>query len=73
MQHIIDWAKQSDTLEKIELNVRASNGRAIALYKKMGFIEEGRLKNRVKIDQSHYIDDGLKALSVNEKISRSHV
>ncbi len=64
MQQLIDWAKQSRTIEKIELNVRASNSRAIALYKKLGFIEEGRLKNRVKIDDSHYIDDILMALSV---------
>ena len=66
MQQIIDWAENSEMIEKIELNVRASNGRAIALYKKMGFIEEGRLKNRVKIDQSHYIDDILMAISVNK-------
>ena len=44
MQKLMEWAKQSGTLEKIELNVRASNTRAIALYKKMGFVEEGRLK-----------------------------
>jgi len=64
MQQIIDWAKQSETVEKIELNVRASNDRAIALYKKMGFIEEGRLKNRIKINESKYIDDVLMALHV---------
>ncbi len=67
MQHIIDWAKQAELIEKIELNVRASNTRAIALYKKMGFVEEGRLKNRIKIDKSHYIDDVLMALSISEK------
>lgn len=62
MQHLIDWAKQSGSIEKIELNVRASNTRAIALYRKMGFIEEGRLKNRIKINSGHYIDDILMAL-----------
>ena len=64
MKQVIDWAKQSKTIEKIELNVRASNDRAIALYKKMGFIEEGRLKNRIKINESLYIDDVLMALHV---------
>jgi RimJ/RimL family protein N-acetyltransferase len=44
LQHVIEWAKLSQGIEKIELNVRASNARAIALYKKMGFQEEGRLK-----------------------------
>lgn len=64
MQELIAWAKQSRTVEKIELNVRASNSRAIALYKKMGFVEEGRLKNRVKVNENHYIDDVLMALNV---------
>lgn len=64
MHHIIDWAKYfSETIEKIELSVRASNTRAIALYKKMGFVEEGRLKNRVKVNNI-YIDDILMALNV---------
>jgi RimJ/RimL family protein N-acetyltransferase len=64
MQQLIDWAKQSETIEKIELNVRASNSRAIALYKKMGFVEEGRLMKRIKIGVDHYIDDILMALHV---------
>lgn len=64
MKELIAWAKQSATIEKIELNVRSSNNRAIALYKKMGFVEEGRLKNRIKVSQNHYIDDVLMALNV---------
>ncbi len=34
-------------IRRIELNVRESNARAIALYEKMGFRREGRLENRV--------------------------
>ena len=64
MEELIDWAKQSAFIEKIELNVRASNSRAIALYKKMGFVKEGRLKNRIKVNDTHYIDDVLMALNV---------
>jgi RimJ/RimL family protein N-acetyltransferase len=64
MQCLIDWAIQSGVVEKIELNVRASNTRAIALYKKMGFVEEGRLKNRIKISNDRYIDDILMALNI---------
>lgn len=64
MEQLIAWAKQSSMVEKIELNVRASNSRAIALYSKMGFFEEGRLKNRIKVGQNHYIDDVLMALNV---------
>ncbi len=63
MEKLIEWAKQSGTVEKIELNVRASNTRAIALYQKMGFFEEGRLQRRVKLGD-RYIDDILMALHV---------
>lgn len=64
MEELIAWAKQSTMIEKIELNVRVSNNRAIALYKKMGFVEEGRLKNRIKTSQGSYIDDVLMALFI---------
>ena len=64
MEELIAWAKQATSIEKIELNVRASNNRAIALYMKMGFVEEGRLKNRIKVNENHYIDDVLMALDI---------
>lgn len=64
LQHLIDWAKTSSSVEKIELSVRASNTRAIALYKKMGFTEEGHLKKRIKVSANEYIDDILMALFV---------
>ena len=37
------WAKERG-LEKVELEVYAGNSSAIGLYKKFGFIEEGRIK-----------------------------
>lgn len=64
MERLIAWARQSDEIEKIELNVRVSNARAIALYKKMGFHEEGRLEKRIKVG-GRYIDDILMALFVD--------
>lgn len=65
LEKLIDWAQHS-SIEKIELNVRASNTAAIALYKKMGFEEEGRLKNRVKV-HDRYIDDIVMALNLNQE------
>ncbi len=62
LEKLIEWARENK-VEKIELNVRATNARAIALYKKMGFHEEGRLKKRVKTGE-RYIDDLLMALPV---------
>lgn len=43
IQELIRWAKQSDGVRKINLNARKDNERAIALYKALGFVEEGRL------------------------------
>ncbi len=64
LMQIIEQARQSNTLRKIQLNVRASNTQAIILYKHMGFEEEGRLKNRVKVNDS-YIDDIVMGLDLN--------
>jgi RimJ/RimL family protein N-acetyltransferase len=46
MQVMIDWAR-SRGVRKLTLGVFASNRRAVALYKKLGFTEEGRLKGQV--------------------------
>lgn len=64
LQRLIDWAKQSKNIEKIVLQVRSTNARAIALYKQMGFIEEGILKNNIKISKGQYIDDIIMGLDL---------
>lgn len=51
----IDWASTS-TLERIELNVRASNQRARELYRRLGFAQEGCRIRAVKDHQGHYDD-----------------
>jgi len=56
MQHALDWAIASSEIEKIELTVRASNKRALGLYRSMGFVEEGRIRNRVKVDGKYHDD-----------------
>jgi len=63
LEQLIKRAKNAGALEKIQLNVRASNTIAIALYKKTGFYEEGRLKNRLKIKDG-YIDDIIMSLDL---------
>lgn len=59
---LIAWAQAAPHIEKIELLVRASNQRAIALYRHMGFVEEGRFVRRIKVDGGRYIDDIAMAL-----------
>lgn len=62
IKHLITWAKAEPSVEKIELNVRATNERAIRLYQRVGFQTEGRLRNRIKFSDGHYADDVLMGL-----------
>jgi putative acetyltransferase len=54
---LIAWARATPAVEKIELNVRASNTRAQALYLAMGFTEMGRWQRRHKLGPGVYLDD----------------
>lgn len=47
---LLDWAESNPLIEKVSLGVFSTNKRAIALYKKMGFIEEGRKIKEFKMD-----------------------
>lgn len=64
MEHAIAWARRSPTIEKIELRVRSTNPRAIALYRSLGFSVEGTLKKRIKLRHG-YADDLCMALFVD--------
>jgi len=57
LSHLIEWAKTAPKVEKIELNVRSVNRRAIRLYQKLGFNVEGRIRNRVRLQNEDYTDD----------------
>ena len=56
MQAMIDWATAHPVIEKLALGVWADNAPAIALYEKMGFIEEGRKVREVKYADGQYDD-----------------
>jgi RimJ/RimL family protein N-acetyltransferase len=43
LTYLIDWAKQTNAIRKINLQVRVDNLPAIHLYEKHGFVQEGRL------------------------------
>lgn len=57
MNELQRWAANDDRVEKVELIVRATNERAIALYRRCGFVEEGRLVRRVRLENGRNIDD----------------
>lgn len=53
---LIAWAEQHPALEKLTLQVFATNTRAIALYTSLGFVEEGRQARDVKLEPGEYVD-----------------
>lgn len=65
MKFIIDWAQNTDIIRKINLRVRTDNERAIKLYKKFGFKEEGILTRDFYIDGKFY-DSLCMGLSIDK-------
>jgi putative acetyltransferase len=64
MNELLLWARSNPRVEKVELQVRSSNERAIALYRSLGFVEEGRKTRRLKFGPNEYLDDIYMALWV---------
>lgn len=64
MNELLGWARSSPHCEKVELQVRSSNEPAMALYRSLGFVEEGRKTRRLKLAPGLYVDDVYMALWV---------
>ncbi|HDX9580751.1 TPA: GNAT family N-acetyltransferase [Bacillus pseudomycoides] len=54
MEELIEWARGNDTTKKLHLVTRVDNERAIELYKKVGFKEEGLLEQDTYINGVYY-------------------
>lgn len=50
------WAEAHPALERVSLEVFSSNPRAIALYRKLGFVEDGRRPRDVRLEPGRYVD-----------------
>ncbi len=59
LKALLDWAEKNPLIEKVSLGVFSTNQGAISLYKKMGFIEEGRKIKEFKMNENDYVDDIL--------------
>jgi RimJ/RimL family protein N-acetyltransferase len=63
MEEAIEWARDAGVV-KLELTVFPHNEPAIALYRKLGFREEGLLRRRYRVD-GRYVDAMLMALDLD--------
>jgi RimJ/RimL family protein N-acetyltransferase len=54
--YLLHWARQNKNIEKVWLQVFATNTAAISLYKKLGFTEEGRHIRAIKQPNGAYVD-----------------
>ena len=60
METLIAWAEANPLIEKIALAVFADNPRALRLYQRFGFVEEGRQPAKeLKLAPGQYSDDVL--------------
>ena len=57
LRDLLDWAARDPRVRKVELSVRAGNARAQKLYRRMGFVEEGRFLQRVRRLDDVFEDD----------------
>ncbi len=63
---LLDWARVHPRIEKVCLGVLGHNHRAIHVYHKLGFIEEGRRPRQIKLDAGRYVDEVLMYQFVKE-------
>ena len=54
IENLIEWARLCKIIRKINLKVRADNTRAIELYKRFGFIQEGLITREHYFKGSFY-------------------
>ncbi|MFM2447845.1 MAG: hypothetical protein RIS44_295 [Pseudomonadota bacterium] len=57
LSNLLHWARIEPGVHKIELLVRATNQAAITLYEQAGFVEEGRYRDRIKLQDGRFVDD----------------
>lgn len=64
LAYLIDWARQTPSIRKINLRVRVDNLSAIHLYEKYGFLREGR-RTREFYLQGQFVDVFLMGLHLD--------
>lgn len=54
--HGFQWVGTNSLIEKVYMHVLSTNERSLALCRKMGFVEEARLRKDVKLGPGKYAD-----------------
>lgn len=70
LSELLAWGQRHPEIDKISLSVYAANHGAIALYQKLGFVEEGRRPKELKLGPGHYADEVLMYRFVSENLER---
>ena len=63
IEYAINWAKETGAVKRIELHVFETNNQAIHIYKKYGFIIEGKKQKAIKANDE-YVNELIMALYV---------
>lgn len=64
LEHLLQWARHHQ-VQKVKLNVFAHNERALALYRRFGFVEEGRERDEFRLD-GQSVDNIIMALFLDQ-------
>jgi RimJ/RimL family protein N-acetyltransferase len=68
LAYLIDWARQTGTIRKLNLRVRVDNLPAIHLYEKYGFVQEGRLTREFYL-HGQFIDAYIMGLQLDPPLA----
>ena len=63
----LDWARANPGVRRVELGVLVTNPGAVALYRAMGFVQEGLHRGRFRQADGSLVDDLTMALDVSTR------
>ena len=64
LEALIAWAERHPQIERVGLRALSINSRALHLYAAMGFVEEGRRVQAIKLGPGQYADEVIMARPV---------
>lgn len=59
LHSLLEWARRTESLERVQLHVTEGNEPAIRLYEDLGFVIEGTRKRAIRYEGGGYRDDIL--------------